>query len=79
MKVLRDDVWGKLRFPFQADHRFYKNHGVYDFPQRDYKARMMATILRFLTKIPNLRKEIYKKRIREEMAKPLQKLVRQVG
>ncbi len=79
MKIFRDDVWGRLRFPFQADHRFYKNHGVYDFPQRDYKARMMATLLRLLTKIPNIRKEIYEKRMREEMIKPLQKVVERVG
>jgi multimeric flavodoxin WrbA len=40
MKIFRDDVWGKLRFPFQADHQFYKKHHLYDFPQSDYKARM---------------------------------------
>jgi multimeric flavodoxin WrbA len=79
MKIFRDDVWGKLRFPFQADHRFYKNYGVYDFPQRDYKARMIATLLRLLTKIPGIRKEIYQKRMREEMIKPLQKVVQRVG
>jgi len=78
MKIFRDDVWGKLRFPFQADHRFYKTHGVYDFPQRDYKARMIATILMLLTKIPTMRKEIYRKRMREEMVKPFQKVVQRV-
>ena len=78
MKIFRDDVWGKLRFPFQADHQFYKNHGFYDFPQRDYKNRMMATILMLLTKIPYMRKEIYRKRMREEMVKPFQKVVQRV-
>jgi multimeric flavodoxin WrbA len=75
MKIFRDDVWGKLRFPFQADHQFYKNHGFYDFPQRDYKNRMIAILLMLLTKIPFMRKEIYQKRMREEMVKPLQKVV----
>jgi multimeric flavodoxin WrbA len=79
MKIFRDDVWGKLRFPFQADHRFYKKHGIYDFPQRDYKTRAMVTILTLLTKIPRIRREIYRKRMREEMIKPLQKVVRRVG
>ncbi len=78
-KVFRDDVWGKLRFPFQADHRFYENHDVYDFPQRDYKTRLTVTILMLLTKIPSIRKEIYRKRMREEMIKPLQKVVQRVG
>ncbi len=75
MKIFRDDVWGKLRFPFQADHQFYKNHGFYDFPQKAYKDRMMVTLLMLLTKIPFMRKEIYRKRMKEEMLKPLQKIL----
>jgi multimeric flavodoxin WrbA len=75
MKVFRDDIWGKLRFPFQADHKFYRKHGIYDFPQKDYKARITNAVLTFLTKIPSVRKEIYRKRMKEEMVKPLQKIV----
>ena len=78
MKILRDDVWGKLRFPFQADHQFYKKHHLYDFPQRDYKARMTNSLLMLLTKIPSMRKEIYRKRMKEEMVKPFQKVVQRV-
>ncbi len=78
MKIFRDDVWGKLRFPFQADHQFYKNHGFYDFPQRDYKNRMMVALLMLLTRIPFMRKEIYRKRMKEEMVKPLQKVVQRI-
>jgi multimeric flavodoxin WrbA len=75
MKIFRDDVWGKLRFPFQADHRFYKKHHLYDFPQRNYKARLFNSLLILLTKLPSMKKEIYRKRMREEMLKPLQKVV----
>jgi len=75
MKIFRDDIWGKLRFPFQADHQFYKKHQLYDFPQRDYKARIMNAVLILLTKIPSMRKEIYRKRMKEEMVKPFQKIV----
>ncbi len=75
MKIFRDDVWGKLRFPFQADHQFYKKHHLYDFPQRDYKARMTNAVLMLLTKIPSMRKEIYRKRMKEEMVKPFQKVL----
>jgi multimeric flavodoxin WrbA len=75
MKIFRDDVWGKLRFPFQADHQFYKKHNLYDFPQRKYKTRVINSILILLTKIPSMRKEIYRKRMKEEMLKPLQKVV----
>jgi multimeric flavodoxin WrbA len=79
MKVLRDDVWGKLRFPFQADHRFYRTHGLYDFPQRKYKSRLINSILILLTKIPSMRKEIYHKKMKEQMVKPLQKIVETMG
>jgi multimeric flavodoxin WrbA len=78
MKIFRDDVWGKLRFPFQADHQFYKKHHLYDFPHRKYKSRLMNSLLILLTKIPSMRKEIYRKRIKEEMLKPLQKVVNSV-
>jgi hypothetical protein len=73
MRIFRDDVWGRLRFPFRADHQFYKKHGIYDFPQKDYKGRIMSQILLLLTKIPKIRKEIYHRRMKEEMIKPLQK------
>lgn len=75
MKVFRDDIWGRLRFPFQADHKFYRKHGIYDFPQKDYKARITNAILILLTKIPRMRKEIYTNRIKTEMIKPLQKML----
>ncbi len=78
MKIFRDDVWGKLRFPFQADHRFYQAHHLYDFPQRDYKSRLMNAVLILLTRIPSMRKEIYHKRIKEEMLKPFQKVLEKV-
>ncbi|TFG19098.1 MAG: iron-sulfur protein, partial [Promethearchaeota archaeon] len=34
MKIFRDDVYGRNRFVFLADHEYYESHGVYDtFPQ----------------------------------------------
>ena len=75
MKIFRDDVWGKLRFPFQADHQFYKKHRFYDFPHRKYKSRIINSALILLTKIPSMRKEIYRKRRKEEMVKPFQKIL----
>jgi multimeric flavodoxin WrbA len=75
VKIFRDDVWGRLRFPFQADHRFYKKRGIYDFPQKAYKARIINGVLILLTKIPWMRKEIYTKRMKAEMIKPFQKIL----
>ena len=78
MKIFRDDVWGKLRFPFQADHQFYKKHHLYDFPHRKYKIRMINALLILLTKIPSMRREIYRKRIKEEMLKPFQRVLEKI-
>jgi hypothetical protein len=39
---------------------------------------MMVTLLMLLTKIPTMRKEIYRKRMREEMVKPLQKIIQRM-
>jgi hypothetical protein len=73
-KIFRDEIWGDLRFVFQADHRFYSRHGVYDFPQRRYKMRATVAIMMLLTKIPRFREEI-RRRTKAEMVKPFQKLV----
>ena len=75
MKIFRDDIYGRLRFPFRADHKFYHKHGLYDFPQKDYKQRIINSIMLLLTKMPSMRKEIYTKRIKMEMIKPFQKIL----
>lgn len=58
-KIFRDDIWGRLRMVWQADHRYYKKHGKYDFPQKDYKIRIFNPIMMLLTKIPKFRKKFY--------------------
>lgn len=75
MKLFRDEVWGRIRFVFQADHRYYKKHGFYDFPQKNFKMQGVNLVLCSLMRIPAFRKE-FKKRIKTEMIKPLQEVVR---
>ncbi len=74
-KLLRDAIWGRLRFPFIADHRYFKTHGGYDFPQRDWRSRLRNGFMLLLMKIPRIREEVYRKRIKSEMVKALQKVV----
>ncbi len=69
-RIFRDEVWGMLRFVFQSDHRYYKKHGLYDFPQKNYKARRMNALMMLLTKIPPVRKK-FLKILTEQMVKPL--------
>ena len=68
-KLFRDAIFGRLRIVFQADHRYYKEHGMYDFPQKYYKWRIINGILVMLTKIPAVRRE-FVKRMKKEMIKP---------
>jgi multimeric flavodoxin WrbA len=74
-KVIRDDIYGRLRFPFRSDHHFFKRNGWYDFPHKDYQSRITNSILMLLSLIPSVRKEIYTKRMKAEMIKPLQKVL----
>jgi multimeric flavodoxin WrbA len=73
-KLFRDEIWSGLRLVFQADHRYYRTHGVYDFPTRSVKTRLSEGVFSLLLKIPGFRKE-FRKRIKDEMVKPLAKIV----
>jgi multimeric flavodoxin WrbA len=68
-KVFRDAIWGRLRVVFQADHKYYKEHGFYNFPQKKYKWRIINSTLVLLTKIPVVRRKFIK-RMKTEMIKP---------
>lgn len=58
-KIFRDDIWGQLRMIWQADHRYYKKHGKYDFPQKDLKLWVFNPVMLGLTKIPRFRRKFY--------------------
>jgi multimeric flavodoxin WrbA len=68
-KLFRDAVWSRLRPVFQADHKYYKKHGFYNFPQKNYKWRLINNTLVLLTKIPFFRREFIK-RMKVEMVRP---------
>ena len=73
-KVLRDEIWASLRFVFHADHKYYKEHGLYDFPRRSLGIRLTEAWYRLLLHIPGFRKE-FRRRLRTEMIRPLEKVV----
>jgi hypothetical protein len=58
-KIFRDDIWGRLRMIWQADHRYFKRHGKYDFPQKAYGFRIATALMMLLTRIPGFRKKFY--------------------
>jgi multimeric flavodoxin WrbA len=57
-KIFRDDIWGRLRTVFQADHRSYVKLGWYDFPMRDLPTHMIAHLGTIGMSIPQARKRI---------------------
>jgi multimeric flavodoxin WrbA len=75
MLLFRDAIYGKLRFPFKADHDYFKKNGLYNFPQKDYKTRITNSFLGLLVKIPNIRREIYHNKMKYEMIKSYKKIV----
>ena len=74
MKVFRDDVWGRLRFVFQADHAWYEANGVYDFPQYDEKTIKINKSMIQAMEDPDTRESI-RKMIKSKMVEPHQHIV----
>jgi len=73
MKMFRDDVYGRNRFVFLADHEYYKTHGVYDtFPQNDERAKKLNEKLIPLMKIDKLRNKI---NMMQEFLRPFRKVL----
>jgi len=77
MKVFRDEIWVPLRFVFQADHKYYKQHGFYDFPQKDYKTRLLNVFGALAMKIRVFRHRFYTKEIKPGMVRGYQKVLSQ--
>jgi multimeric flavodoxin WrbA len=58
-KVFRDLVY-HMRGVMVADHRFYRTHGLYDFPQRDIKRRVFNRSMLIAKGIPGVRSKLLK-------------------
>lgn len=72
IKVFRDRIYRDLRAVFQADHRYYKEYGVYDFPKKTTPSRF----LKMLLSIKGIRNKMYStQRLKQEMVKPFKRLL----
>jgi multimeric flavodoxin WrbA len=58
-KVFRDEIWGPIRMIWQADHRYFRKHGKYDFPQKRYFIRIGNFFMLWMCKIPYFRRKFY--------------------
>jgi multimeric flavodoxin WrbA len=76
LHIFRDDIYGRLRTVFQADHRAYKRLGIYKtFPQRDWKIALLNAFTGVFLRIPPVKK-VFKQHIKEGMVQPLQAVVK---
>ncbi len=74
MKIFRDEIYGSLRFVFQEDHRYYRRHGIYDFPQKKRLLVGLLAVLILLSKIPVFRRKV-RSRMGKMMTMPYRKVL----
>ena len=73
-KIFRDEEWGYLRPVFQVAHRYYRGHGMYDFPHKSLKNWLLITGGMWFVNFPGMRKRFYQS-FKREMIVPLQKIL----
>ena len=77
MKIFRDLIW-QMQGMMRADHRFYKEHGQYDIPQKK-RTRMLAMYaVGAMNSSPKLRAKLGGK-MTEGMLMPYRKVVEAAG
>ena len=57
LKIFRDLIW-QMQGLMRADHRFYKQHGFYDFPQKKRGAMLAMYLVGSMMNRPKLRKKL---------------------
>lgn len=73
MKIFRDLVW-LMRGMMRADHRFYREHGLYDFPQKRWPRMLSIGLVGAILRNHRLRRLIGD-RMNEGMLAPYKKVV----
>ena len=75
MKVFRDLIW-VMQGMMKADHKFYKSHGQYDFPQKQWPRMIAMYGVGALLANPKLKAKMGNK-MNEGMIMPYQKVLEQ--
>ena len=75
MKIFRDLIY-KMRGLMRADHKFFKSHGQYDFPQKEWKTSMKMYLVGWLMNNPRLKRKAGSK-MTEGMIGPYKKILEQ--
>lgn len=73
MKIFRDLIY-LMRGMMKADHNFYKEHGIYDFPQKQVGTMLKMSLVGALLENPTIKSKLNGK-ITEGMLSPYTKAV----
>ena len=75
MKIFRDLIY-VMQGLMKADHKFYKAHGIYDFPQKQKKRILQMKLVGALMAVPSVQRKA-KGKMTEAMIGPYEKVVKQ--
>lgn len=73
MKIFRDLIW-LMQGMMKADHKFYKAHGQYDFPQKHFGTMLKMYLVGFLISNPKIKAKMGNA-MNEGMIAPYKKLL----
>lgn len=73
MKIFRDLIY-LMRGLMKADHLYYKNHGIYDFPQKHRGQMVKICLLGLLVRNPKIKAKMGNK-MNEGMIAPYKKVI----
>ena len=75
MKIFRDLIY-IMQGMMKADHKFYKEHGIYDFPQKQKKRILQMKLVGAMLAVPSVREKM-KGQMNQYIIGPYQKVVEQ--
>ena len=73
MKIFRDLIW-QMQGMMKADHKFYKAHGQYDFPQKKWPRMLLMYLVGAMIANPKIKAKMGN-RMNEGMLMPYKKLL----
>ena len=73
MKIFRDLIY-MMRGLMRADHKFFKSHGQYDFPQKKWKTSWAMYLVGWMMNNPKLKRKMGSK-MSEGMIRPYKKIL----
>ena len=73
MKIFRDLIY-MMRGLMRADHQFFKSHGQYDFPQKQWKKSWMMYLVGWMMNNPTMKRKAGSK-MSEGMIAPYKKIL----